>query len=136
MSTDEKQSLSRRHFILSVLSGLAAVKLAGCGSLPESNPLALRLSQTIGDADATSYFGRLYLERYPEEAEIERLLERIDKELIGEFSQGMHSDKPQLLAEHLDKQVRSDYRRGEVVRVDDWLLSRTEARIYACFVLL
>lgn len=136
MFTDNRQNLSRRHFILSVLSGLAAVTLEGCGSLTAKNPLVLRLSQTIGDADASKYFGHLYLQHFPEEAEIEQLLERIDAGLIGEFDQGMQSENPQLLAEYLDKQVRSDYRDGEVVQVDGWLLSRTEARIYACFALL
>jgi hypothetical protein len=38
--------------------------------------------------------------------------------------------------ELLDDAVRADYVQGDVVLVDGWLLSRTEARLYALVTLV
>ncbi|MEJ2611800.1 MAG: hypothetical protein P8179_17415 [Candidatus Thiodiazotropha sp.] len=135
-SIESDMKLSRRDFILLVVSGLAVVTLEGCGALLTSNSLTHQLAETIGYPDAARHFGRIYLEGYPDEAKIELLVERIDVGLIAEQGQDMSHEDPLRLAKHLDDQVRSDYCSGEVVRVDGWLLSRTEARIYACFALL
>ncbi len=137
MATDNKLSLSRRDFILSLLSGIAAAAtLQGCGSPADTGQIAQRISQTIGDTAAAKRFGAAYLRDHPDDTGIEILLERIDEKLIPEFGQGMDLDDPQLLAQHLDKQIRNEYRHSEVVQVEGWILSRTEARLYALIALL
>jgi hypothetical protein len=137
MTSDDRVNLSRRHLILSVLSGLAAVAtLQGCGSPFSSSQMTSRLSQTIGDQVAAKRFGVSYLRDNPEEAGIEQLVERIDTGLLAEFGQGMNIDDPQLLAKHMDQLVRNEYRRCEAIRVDGWILSRSEARLYALVALL
>lgn len=137
MSTDDRLSLSRRHFLLSVLSGLAAAStLHGCGSTYNRSLIASRLSQTIGDQTAAKRFGASYLRSYPDEAEVEILVRQIDAALISEYGQGMNIDDPLLLAKHLDQQIRNEFSRGDVVQVDGWILSRSETRLYALMALL
>ncbi len=137
MSTDDILNQSRRHFIISVLSGLtAAAALQGCGSPYDSKQIASHLLQAIGDPSAAKRFGASYLRDHPNEAGIELLVKRIDAGLIAEHGQGMNIADPQLLAEYLDQQVKSEYRRCDAVRVDGWILSHTEARLYAIMALL
>ncbi len=137
MPADNRLKLSRRQFIISLASGLAAtITLQGCGSPVDRSVIAQRLARTIGDQTAAKRFGVAYLRAYPDEAGIELLVELIDDSVVGEYGQGMSLTDSQLLAEHLNKQVRDEYRRGEAIQVDGWILSRTEARLYALSALL
>ncbi len=136
MSTYDRLNLSRRRFILLAASGLMTTALQGCGSPYDSSKIAPRLSQTIGDPAAAKRFGVSYLQDHPDEAGIKPLVERIDAGLIAEYGQGINSNDPQLLAVHLDRQIRNEYRRCETVRVDGWMLCPTEARLYALMALL
>ncbi len=130
MPSDDRLKFSRRDFILSLLSVLtASVTLQGCGEPRIDNGQILhRLSQTIGDQAAAGRFGQAYLKEHPSEADIGLLLECIGGD-IDRYT-------PELMADHLDHQIRNEYRRGESVRVDGWVLSRTEARLYAIMALL
>ncbi len=129
MSGDDRLKFSRRDFIISLLSAMAATTtLHGCGSAPDGGQIRQRLSLTIGDQAAAKHFGQVYLEEHPSETDIELLLKRIGGD--------MNLNDPELLAERLDQQVRNEYRRGESVMVNGWVLSRTEARLYALVTLL
>ena len=134
MTAENNHYISRRQFILTALAGMSALTIGGCDSA--KSKVAQQLTKTIADPDVTRRFGRLYLDAHPGEADLERLLATIDRRLKESHGRGIYHDNPQQLAEHLDRQVRDDFRRGEMVKVDNWLLSRTEARIYACYALL
>lgn len=137
MSNDDRMQPSRRRFIISAVTGLAAAATFGAYWYPSNgNLLAGRLSQTVLDPIAARRFGQAYLLINPDEAGIDPLVDRIDKGLIEEFGQGLNLDDPQLLAEHLDAQIRNEYRRCDAIQVDGWALSRTEARLYALLTML
>lgn len=137
MTSDNRLNLSRRSFILSLLSGLvAAATLQGCGSPYDRTQLAQLLSRTIGDPAAAKRFGDAYLLAYPDEAGIDPLVDQIDAVLIKGYGQGLDSADPKLLAEQLAAQIKDEYRRGEAIQVDGWILSRSEARLYALIALL
>ena len=57
-----------------------------------------------------------------------RLLEAVDRH--GGTAEAMPAT-PESLRAALDRVLRAEFRGGDVVRVDGWVLSRTEARAYA-----
>lgn len=78
-----------------------------------------------GDGEAARAVGRAYLAAYPSEerqsivAGLESAAARIGK-LRGET-----------LFDALKRASRADFAAGETVEVEGWILSRTEARVYA-----
>jgi hypothetical protein len=75
----------------------------------------------------TIAIGRRYLELYPREAE-PALLSR--KLLLG-----MQGSDPQTVRTVVRQRIRRDLRCGEVVRIDGWLLARSECRACALVAL-
>jgi hypothetical protein len=69
--------------------------------------------------------GNLYLERYPEEADASRLIEKI---LAGEHAP---LEPLEALRQFLRRRVELDYERGNVFVVNHWKLSVTEGQLCA-----
>ena len=121
---------SRRTFLLTALVG--ALAAAGCGEQGTSASVAevpAWLPGAVGDADAAARVGRAYLAANPGEANLDTLLAAIDTGLGGEL-EGAEGDTQRVLAA-LQRAVRAEYLRGESVNVQGWVLSVTEARVYA-----
>lgn len=57
-------------------------------------------------------------------------------ELSRRLLQGIATSKERIDARILLERIRSDFAEGDVVKLDGWLLSRTEARICALYALL
>jgi hypothetical protein len=111
-----------------LLAGLGGISL-----LPASvqSAAAVELPPSIAyvidklDVDAAARLGRTYLKRYPENGDIESLLDAL---LQG-------SEGSAEMPEFLSRKVREDFADGRVVEVEDWQISETEARIFAAIAL-
>ena len=125
---------SRRTFLLTALVG--ALAAAGCGEQGTSASVAevpAWLPGAVGDADAAARIGRAYLAANPGEANLDTLLAAIDAGLDGEL-EAANGDRQRVLTV-LQRAVRTDYLRGNSVNVQGWVLSVTEARVYALLAL-
>ena len=74
--------------------------------------------------------GRAYLRRYPDEDSLESLVSHlplhIRDDCLAESDTELSS-----LQERIRLQVRNDFKTGNCVRIDGWVLSRTESRACA-----
>lgn len=125
---------SRRSFLVSVVA--AAVVAAGCGEQGASQSAAGMpgwLPGAVGDVDAVARLGRGYLVAHPQERQLDTLLAAIDAALAG--AGATDGRDPQRALAALQAAVLADYRRGASVRVQGWVLSVTEARVYAVLAL-
>jgi hypothetical protein len=133
---------ARRTFLGASLCGLLAVSLpwtAGASAIGrDPRPETLRwLFRVTGERDAVIHVGHRYLRAYPGEQDVTRLLAAVRASLIGQLG-GVEPDFSvgSSLAVAVRDLVSGEYRRGELASVDGWLLSRTEARVYAAAALL
>ncbi len=116
---------SRRDFLRRALCWVALGALSGCRALagPALAPgdaSANWLRDVIGNLDSAAHFGRIYLDAYPDERDARQLFNRIENVAQGRTD-----------FESVSAAVRDDYVRGNTVSIDGWLLSRTEARLFA-----
>jgi hypothetical protein len=132
---------TRRRWLRAALIGLlAGPTLEGCAaafrSLEQAGEASHWLAVLIDDADGMAGFGNAYLQAFPGERNLDRLAHALRAALdITSPEPAARQDAAALFA-RLDRTVRDEYRRGEVVTVAGWLLSRSEARLYAASTLL
>lgn len=116
---------SRRNFLRQALCWVALGGVAGCRSLPQAEfaanvmPAAW-LDDVIGNLDAASRIGKRYLAAHPEEQSADQILGAIAATVQGRLD-----------FDGVSAAIKSDYVRGETVLVDGWIISRSEARVYA-----
>ncbi len=131
------QVCTRRSFLLSALAvavGVGAV--AGCGA-PEDTDTALQkwsawLLGNHASRDAAVRLGKAYLRVYPADGDQSVLLAEIDKVISANLQTGnLASAEPLQLGAALERAVRAEYADDRVVTVEGWVLSITEARLYA-----
>jgi hypothetical protein len=120
--------LTRRRLLIAAVT-LAAAVAAGPGvvaplieRLAAGNPADL-LRALITHGEGATYLGRRYLQAHPSEARSDVLVRR----LVGTNSPTSEREASRAVA----VRIRSDYAAGRTVKVDGWVLSRTEARLYA-----
>jgi len=123
---------TRRTFLQAVAAGLAAAGVFGCQQ-PDSSGMATDaggqpawLAKIIGADDAAARFGRIYLEAHPAENNRDVLVGLIEQATVP-----TPPADPAAMAVALQQVVRAEYARDAVVAVDGWVLSVTEARLYA-----
>lgn len=121
--------MTRRRVLLALLLGLAAgPALGGASRLA----LPAWLQRLHGDPLAAARLGAAYLAAHPDEAAPGVLLRAIEAALGGPVDPATAGGvDAAALAARLEAVVRADYRRGDAVSVNGWVLSRTEARLYA-----
>jgi hypothetical protein len=112
--------LSRRAFLVGVAGAAVGVAAAGAWRLLDTSGPGV-LGDFFGDDEAARSVGEAYLTTHPEEAGKETLLGLLD------FSPTTAAVSHQ----RLRAAVRADYERSNLVLVEGWYLSRTEARICA-----
>jgi len=96
-------------------------------------PGDLKMVASFASAESASPVGRAYLECHPREQDIEYLLDRICPPAVsGPLS---HLRQEEVLA-FIRERIRDDFTAGRTVMVRRWLLSETEARLYALVALL
>lgn len=120
------------------LSRRAVLRLAAAlPTLPAFCPLpvaageadaAARLLSLLAHRDSAARIGRLYLRRFPGEADARRLASMI----LGQASAPAAAPSaPDALRRQVAQRRRQDFATGETVRVEGWILSRSEARLCA-----
>jgi len=123
--------LSRRRLIevalgagVGWLERWSPIRVGGC-ALPGYRSLAAFCS----DLSSPHTIGRACLEALPEMERSSRSLSRTLLEQVASASSGCSS----LLAlrHSIREENRADFNRGNIVDVDGWILSLTEARLYA-----
>jgi hypothetical protein len=134
---DRPGVLTRRSFLLTLGVGAAAAAVfAATQQWParaQSSPK--RWSDWLLDAhnrQAVTRLGNAYLAAHAAQRNTGVLIDAIDRGLAATAA------APASLAESaalLQERVRYEYTRGEVVRVGGWVLSVTEARLYALVAL-
>lgn len=131
---------SRRRLLLRALIGIAAGGLGGCAATLSTGAAADRpgqwLGALVGDGAGMTRFGRAYLAQFPAEGDLDLLWAALHGVLARQGAEPSGTIDPERAFGHLDRVVRDEYRRGVVVDVDGWLLSRSEARLYAAATLL
>lgn len=124
-----------RRTFLGVLAGLAASLGLGAkvatSSVSSQLETAFPWAQLPWDRFSASHIGREYLRLVPAEADASWL--------ASVLSIGLPTDAMTDLAflrNSLEFRQRADFDAGDVVNVDGWILSRTEARLCAISALL
>ncbi len=118
--------ISRRRFLLGTL--VSALALGGCKRLSPwmaSGQAPDWLAAVCSDCEAAASLGRAYLASHPKEADRAVLDAAIAESLSPE------DETAQTLFQRLDRTVRGEYARDDTLMVERWILSRTEARLYA-----
>jgi hypothetical protein len=124
----------------------AAIGIGGIAAVARSRPwrvlvavsvpsAAERLAGLLTNQDSAKAVGGAYLARVPEEASASLLVDRIAAGLPAgrqTVREAGEEDLRQLLA----TQIRSDFEEEQDVVVRGWVLSRTEARLYALTTLV
>lgn len=117
--------LSRRHFLLMALASLTA----GCSSTDNAAPTWL--PHVIGDPEAAARLGRAYLAVHPEYYRSDMLVTDIQQALSRFDTSAAATENLRQTVAALQQLVRHEYAQGEVEAVSGWILSVTEARLYA-----
>jgi hypothetical protein len=132
--------ITRRRFLASVTAIAASalvVETQPWRALVAFAPVSLaeRLAGLIAHRDSARAVGRAYLDGVPEESSVSRLVDRIAADLPEgrrTVRDASEADLRQLLA----ASIRSDFEQDRIVEVDGWVLSPTEARLYALTALV
>ena len=130
------QEISRRRALQLVVVGGVAVSVAGIGALVRDDGDGSATGAPDGGTDSKSTtgplpddpvarIGRRYLDEYPEEADAILL-----REQLGVAGAAASAIGPQLIPI-----ATADFVAGEIVIIDGWHLSRTEARAAALVAL-
>lgn len=120
--------IGRRRAMASLGVGglaLAVASKADIASLSSRDagvPVATWLRSMIADLESARRIGQAYLQSAPEDADRDRLLADLFPRLEPEAGDRRDS---------FAARCRQDFADGATVRVDGWVLSRTEARLCA-----
>jgi hypothetical protein len=132
--------ITRRRFVATVI-GIGASGLA-IGTRPwralvafAPVTMAERLAGLLTHRESARVVGRAYLDRVPGESTASGLVERITAGLPGGWRTARDASDAELRA-LLAESIRSDFEEDRVVDVDGWVLSPTEARLYALTTLV
>jgi hypothetical protein len=133
--TDKRcTSLTRRSFLLSLAGAAGSVCfVSGCQRFVTAVPGSQPWSEWLLDAynrESVSRLGTAYRADHPEESSAEVLAGSIERALAEAGNPGKAAD-PAGHAVILQQRVRDEYARGEIVRLSGWIVSITEARLYA-----
>ena len=122
--------MTRRQFMATTVAIIMCPAWASEERTTELGTIPLWLMRAVADPESASRLGGVYLAAHPSEHDATSLAEAIGRTL-DTFQPLPGTDSPGAGFELLDSVVREEYSHGEVVLVDGWLLSRTEARLYA-----
>jgi hypothetical protein len=104
------------------------------GSKTDAAEIRAWLLRSVADAESAARFGSAYLALRPSERDAAGLAAAI-RHTISVSGAAAGTDGPAERFSLVDAVVRAEYAHGEVEIVDGWLLSRTEARLYALVTL-
>ena len=132
--------ITRRRFLATAIgiggSGLA-IGTRPWRALVAFTPVttAERLAGLLTQRDSARVVGRAYLDLVPGESSASGLVDRITTGLPGGWRTARDASDAELRV-LLAASIRSDFEQDRVVDVDRWVLSSTEARLYALTTLV
>jgi hypothetical protein len=133
-------SPDRRGFLAAVLAGVGLVTLPACTALGAADPAAsthaaLRLARLFARAESARRIGRVYLRQVPAEREAAVLVRFLADALTVSASAlaRLDDDAARRLVVRC---VQADFAAGRTASLDGWVLSVTEARLYALTALV
>ena len=132
--------ITRRRFLATVagIGGAAlAIKARPWTALVAFAPVSAgeRLAGLLAHRDSARVVGKAYLDHVPGESSVSRLVERISADL-PEGRRTVLDASDDELRTLLAASIRSDFEDDRIVEVDGWVLSPTEARLYALTTLV
>ena len=127
---------TRRTFLLSALlsvtaGGFGARRDALASSGPEPCVAPPWLWKTIADRKSAARLGRAYVDAHPEYHHCSALLAQVERTLTQQGLSATVRANEEHTASTLRSLLRKEYANGEVVAVAGWILSKTEAHLYA-----
>jgi hypothetical protein len=128
-------TLHRRQFLLLALgvagSVAASSKLSGAaeGWLSQGS-LRAKLTALFIHQESAQAIGHAYLQSNPREANIRTLENQIAQGIAGGYTLLATTSKPEV-SKLLTDRIRQDFATDQVVKVQGWILSITEARLCA-----
>jgi hypothetical protein len=135
---DQSARMTRRQFMVVAAAATLIPVLApgGVGSqLARPEAMPSWLLDVAWDPESAERFGAAYLAARPSEADAGELGAAI-AETLDASDPGSGTATTLEGFDRFAEVVREEYAHGEVLLVDGWLLSRTEARLYALVTLL
>ncbi|GAB5554552.1 MAG: hypothetical protein Sapg2KO_41430 [Saprospiraceae bacterium] len=122
--------MKRRMFLPLAGLGITAIALPTWyyqSRVPSYDPLISEpeLLSYIWDSETIREIGEQYLKNAPKE--------RSKRKLVSELSNNISEDLPTI--ETLRQSITKDYKDGNTIMLDGWILSKTEARQCALFSL-
>ncbi len=131
--------MRRRDVIASLAAMVAGVMLPSLGLTAgqvSGSQVDGLLNVLVPDVAAAGRLGRSYLTAHPAELDFQRLADGV----LGPFrlpapADAIDSIPESVLIARARRVVADDYVSGRVVHIDGWVLSITEARLYALAVL-
>jgi hypothetical protein len=136
----KQPTIHRRQFLLFTLgitgSLVAGSKLSGAavGWLAPENLLHSKLTGLFMHQESAQAIGRAYLQSHPQAADARTLESQIAQSLASDRKQLIAADS-RSLSELLAERIRQDFEAEQIVKVQGWILSVTEARLCALTVL-
>lgn len=125
--------LGRRGF-LAMLAGVAGAVALGVHRWRSAEALleedATIIVSLFPHDESAAILGRLYLANIREEADLARLMPLI-RDALGSTEISPASTDSATLRTALASRIQKEFSNGDVVSVDGWLLSITEARVCA-----
>jgi hypothetical protein len=128
-------NIARRDVLVSFAAMLAGVMLPSsgpvAGEVPGSQAVGL-LNVLVPDIAAGGRLGRAYLTAHPDELDLQRLVNGVFGPMrLSGGADAIDSTPEAVLIARVRRVVIDDYLAGRIVNIDGWVLSITEARLYA-----
>ncbi|MGB5334331.1 MAG: hypothetical protein WBN07_01830 [Woeseiaceae bacterium] len=128
-------NIARRDVLVAFAAMLAGVMLPSpgpvAGEVPGSQAVGL-LNVLVPDIAAGGRLGRAYLTAHPDELDLQRLVNGVLGPMrLSGGADAIDSIPEAVLIARVRRVVIDDYLAGRIVNIDGWVLSITEARLYA-----
>jgi hypothetical protein len=116
--------MERRNFLVSI-AGVTVLTISGAVYY-KTRPIKYdvliiepQLLSHIWDTDTITSIGNSYVSQTPKENSENELVKALIENISG---------SPEEMVNSLNEKVSSDFENGDIVMIDGWMLSRTEAR--------
>ena len=144
-----REPLDRRHFVAAALAGVGLVALRAIPTRPVPTPSsvrsaassssssssAVRLAGLFARGQSAPRIGRVYLRQAPGERDATTLVRLIADSLAVDAA-ALHRMDGGALRQRIERRIRQDFAESRTTSVDGWVLSVTEARLYATTALV
>ena len=123
--------------VAATVTALVRAQLPGVAVLQRTQEALLpaRLAALLAHPESAKVIGGEYLLKYPQEADLDTLLDQIASRIVAS-DVGLFTTTDQQLREPLAGMIRADFAVDRIVKLRGWVLSATEARLCALAVLL